>query len=102
MAISATAATPPATGAASVAKPASAAAPDGAQEFLSYMKQTPAQRMQDNWLRQHGITKAQFDAMTPAQQKALIDQMKQEIEDKMKQAAQSAPNGKTTLPVSIY
>ena len=33
------------------------------QDFLAYMKETPAQRMEDSWLNAHGITKAAFDAM---------------------------------------
>lgn len=60
--------------------------PTGAQEFLDYMKESPAQRMEDKWLRAHGLTKEKLDAMTPAQQKAVMDQMKHDIEQQMKDA----------------
>ena len=34
------------------------------QQFLSFMKETPAQRMEETWLAAHGISKADFDKMS--------------------------------------
>jgi hypothetical protein len=65
--------------------------PDAAQEFLDYMKLTPAQRMQYAWLEQHGISKEQFDSMSAEDQQKLLDQMKHDIEDKIKQGMQDKP-----------
>jgi hypothetical protein len=56
---------------------------DAVQEFMNYAKETPAQRMFDNWLGSQNITQAEYNAMTPAQKQALIEkfevQMKQEL-----------------------
>jgi hypothetical protein len=69
------------------------------QEFLDYMKKTPAQRMQETWFKQHGITKEQFDAMSPADQQKVLAQMKQDIEEKIKerQEAENRKHGVTDI-----
>lgn len=71
------------TGAASGAQKASGT--DAATKFMNYMKETPAQRFQDSWLAQHGLSQAQFDAMSAAEKEKIIAQMKQEIEQKAKE-----------------
>ncbi|MDE1153674.1 MAG: hypothetical protein PW788_14155 [Micavibrio sp.] len=58
-------------------------------KFLDYMKQTPAQRLQEAWLAQHNITQQQFDAMGADEKQKLIDQMKQEMQAKMQDRANS-------------
>ena len=58
---------------------------DAMQEFKDYMNQTPAERLQYQWLAQHGITKEQFDALPPEEKQKLLAQMKQELEQKIKQ-----------------
>jgi phage terminase small subunit len=67
--------------------PDSSVASDPVKEFTDYMKQTPAERMQYAWLKQHGVTKAQFDSMSGAEKQKLIEEMKHELEEKMKQQA---------------
>jgi len=57
---------------------------DAIQTFTDYMKQTPAERMQAAWLAQHGVSKEDFDAMSPDDKKKLMDQMKQEIREKIR------------------
>jgi hypothetical protein len=77
------------------------------QDFQNFMTETPAQRMQDAWLRQHGISAADFAAMSPDDKQKLLDQMKQEIEAKLKEkldrganaAAIKAPAGSTNILV---
>jgi len=63
------------------------------QSFLNYMKETPAQRMEDAWLAAHGLTQKELDAMSPAQrlavQKQMADDIKTEIEKKMGTASNS-------------
>ncbi len=53
------------------------------QEFMNYAKETPAQRMFNDWLSSQNITEQQYAAMTPAQQQKLVEkfeaQMKQEL-----------------------
>ena len=71
------------------------AAGDPVAAFNSFMNETPAQRMQDSWLQQNGITRQQFDAMSETDKQKLLNQMKRDIEERMKeQAAQhAAPKG---------
>jgi predicted flavoprotein YhiN len=65
------------------------------QDFLDYMKESPAQRMFDNFLSAHHISKEEWNAMTPAQKQKIIDEFKHEMEDKMKQklGANTATSG---------
>lgn len=69
----------------------------------NYFKELPAQRLQDNWLSQHGITQAQFNSMNSADRQTISNQMKQDIEAKMKQKLGSAAgtSGSTTASVNM-
>jgi hypothetical protein len=40
--------------------------------------------MERAWLKQHGISKEQFDAMSPAEKQKLMDEMKKDIAEKIK------------------
>jgi hypothetical protein len=60
---------------------------DPVNEFLSYMDKTPAQRWQEAWLKQHGITPGDFAAMSPQERQKLMDQMQQELKQKMEDKA---------------
>ena len=62
------------------AKPAD----DPVKDFLEYMQMTPAERMERAWLKQHGISKEEFDAMSPAEKQKLMDEMKKDIAEKIK------------------
>lgn len=57
---------------------------DAVQEFRDYMKMTPGERMQYAWLKQHGISKEEFDSMPADEKQKLMEQMKREIEEKIK------------------
>jgi hypothetical protein len=73
-----------------VVSPSSSKAEDDAiTKFTNYMKETPAERMQDTWLQAHGITRQQFDAMSPEEKQKIVDEMKQDIENKIKQKMES-------------
>jgi len=52
------------------------------QELIDYFFESPAQRIIDNWLRAHHITKEQFNAMPPEQQEAIRRQIAREIKDR--------------------
>ena len=60
------------------------------QDFTNYMKETPAQRFQDSWLKQHGISQEDFNNMSPAEQQKLLEQMKQDMEERMKSSTDKA------------
>jgi hypothetical protein len=53
------------------------------QEFMSYAKETPAQRMFDNFLQSQNISKQQYDAMTPAQKQKLVDAFEAQLKEKL-------------------
>ncbi len=58
------------------------------QELIDYFFESPAQRIVDNWLRAHNITKEQFNAMPPEQQESIrrqiADEIKKRTEDRAK------------------
>jgi hypothetical protein len=65
------------------------------QDFLSYMHETPGQRMFDSWLGSQHISKEQFAAMSPAEKQKVMEQFRRELEEKMKgklDAASTAPS----------
>lgn len=62
-------------------------APSAKDVFRDYMKMTPAERMAENWLKAHGLSKEKLEAMSPEEREAILKQMKQEIEDQLKQQA---------------
>lgn len=61
----------------------------GKKQFMDYMRQTPAERMQYTWLAQRGISKEQFDAMSPEEKQKLLNQMRQEIEQKVQRSVEN-------------
>ncbi len=86
----------PAAGTAA-APPAGPTGPEDA--FLDYMKKTPAQRFQEQWLKAHGLSQAEFDAMPPEKKQAVLDTMRKDLETQMKEKAQNG--GKTPLDISV-
>jgi len=52
--------------------------------LLAYLKKTPAERMEDNWLRAHGLDAEKLAAMSPEDRAAVMKRMKEDIEDKLK------------------
>jgi len=63
-----------------------------ATQFMNFMKQTPEEQIRDAMLAKLGITKAQFDAMSPGEKQKILAQ----IENEIKQKAQEAANAKAT------
>lgn len=62
------------------------------QKFLDYMKETPAQRMEDSWLSGHHLTRAQLDAMPADQRTAILKQMADDIRDQAQKSAADKAN----------
>ena len=52
---------------------------DAAKEFLEFMTMTPAERMQYMWLKQHGISKEEFEAMSPEEKQKILDKIREEV-----------------------
>jgi hypothetical protein len=73
------------------AKPRSAA-----DDFLAYMKESPAQRMEDSWLAAHGLSKEALAAMPPDKRAAVLKQMANDIKNQVTQAAQDKAQQKPT------
>jgi len=73
-------------------------APSAKDTFLAYMKESPAQRMEDNWLKAHGLDEKKLAAMTPDQRAAVMKQMQTEIADALKtQTEKKAQNVDITV-----
>ena len=51
--------------------------------FLEYMSQTPEERYLDSFLRSKGMTQADFDAMSPDDQQALLQEFKEFVKQKV-------------------
>lgn len=66
------------------------------QAFLNYMKETPAQQMEDAWLKAHNLTRQQLAAMSPQQRDAIEKQMAADLKEKLKQTALNKSTTSTT------
>lgn len=87
-------------GAVSAATPRSAATSavtktnSAADDFLAYMKESPAERMADTWLAAHGLSKETLAAMSPEKREAVLKQMAKELQDQVTQAARDTAEKK--------
>lgn len=70
---------------------------DPSQYFLNYMKETPAQRMQDAWLAAHHLTREDLDAMPPDQRQAIEQQMANDIKNQVEKQAEQQRQSKTDI-----
>lgn len=70
---------------------------DVVNSFMNFVQKTPEQRFQDAWLSRHGITREEFDAMTPEEKQKLLDEMKQEMDAQMKEKLKEKNAGKTDI-----
>jgi hypothetical protein len=73
------------------------------QSFLNYAKESPAQRMVDDWLKAHGLTEQELDKMPPDKQaairKEMADDIKKQIDEQVekKTGATVSPGGLTNI-----
>jgi len=77
------------------AKPPATKTNSAAEDFLSYMKESPAERMMDSWLAAHGLSKEALAAMSPEKREAVLKQMAKELQDPVAQAAREKTEKKT-------
>jgi hypothetical protein len=68
----------------------STSADDAVKSFQDYMKETPAQRMIDAWLKAHHLTEKELNALPPAQRDAILKEMTSDIKNEIKQKTDSA------------
>lgn len=66
-----------------------------ADDFLAYMKESPAERMMDSWLAAHGLSKEALAAMPPEKRDAILKQMAKELQDQIAQTAREKAEKKT-------
>jgi hypothetical protein len=76
---------------------ASAASNSVEQTLLDFMKESPGQRMIDEWLKAHHLTEQELQKMPAQQREAIEKQMAQDIENAVKQKAET--NLKNSLAV---
>ena len=62
--------------------------------FMDYMKETPAQRFEDQWLAAHGLTEKDLEKMSPDKRAAITKQMADDMKKQMQDAVKKA-SGKT-------
>jgi hypothetical protein len=74
-------------------------ATDPTQTFLDYMKETPAQQMEDAWLASHHLTRKDLAAMSPDKRQAIEKQMAEEIKQKVKQETEKKSAAKVNILV---
>ena len=90
-----------AIGAGTAPTSSSSGSDDAVQKFMNYMNETPAQRLQNAWLQQHGITPQAFAAMSSADKQKIIDEMKQDIEAKLKQKMETGTAAKPSVNIVV-
>ena len=62
---------------------------DPYQELENFMKMSDAEKMQYLWLKKHGISQEEFDAMSGEDKQKLMEQMQAEIKQQIQKAAES-------------
>ncbi len=84
-----------ARGAARAADPAVAAEDEeessgAVRAFLEYMSKSPEERYLDSFLRSKGLTQEDFDAMSPEDQKALLQEFREFVKQKVAEKSNEA------------
>ncbi len=62
---------------------------DPYQELSDFMKMTDAQKMQYLWLKKHGISQEEFEAMSDEDKQKLVQQMQEELKTRIQQTVES-------------
>ena len=58
---------------------------DPVQTFLNYMKETPAQKLEDAWLASHHLTHKDLEKMSPEERAKIEKEMAADIKEKLKE-----------------
>jgi hypothetical protein len=99
MFISATTSSQTNTAAPSAAQEAQETSKEAADWFLSFMRESPAQQLEDEWLQAHHLTEADLANMPPAQREKIIKEMEQDIKTKTQQELENKM--KSAAPISF-
>ena len=67
------------------------------QQFLDYMKKSPAERMVDAWLQAHHLTRKDLEAMPPEERDAILKEMARDIKAEVEQKVEARKRGKTDI-----
>jgi hypothetical protein len=71
------------------------------KDFLDYMKKPVAERMRDTWLKAHGLTEKDLDAMPGDERDAIEKQMAADIKSQMQQQAQAKATKQTSSAAAL-
>jgi hypothetical protein len=75
------------------------------QDFLAYMKESPAQRVVDAWLKAHGLTEQSLAKLPPEKQAAIRKEMaadiKTQIDQQMEQKTGAVPTAGSLASVVV-
>lgn len=72
---------------------------DPAQELQDYMKMSYAEKLQWSWMNAHGISKEEFEAMSPEDKQKLLDQIREELKQK---ATSAEVDRSQNPPIDVY
>lgn len=75
------------------AKARDSGASSAVQDFLSYAKETPAQRLSDSILKSMGLTEQDLQNMSPQKRAAVEKTIEQKLKQQAEQAAQKGKTG---------
>jgi hypothetical protein len=79
---------------------ASSSGTDPTQSFLAYMKETPAQKLEDAWLAKHHLTRQQLAQMSPEKREVIEKQMAADLKGQIKEATAKKTATKIGVPIA--
>lgn len=53
---------------------------DAEKKFMAYMKMSPMERMMENWLQAHKLSKEKLASMSPEEREKILKQMQEDIQ----------------------
>lgn len=75
--------------------------PTAAQELDTYMKKSPAERMQEMILKSLGLTPEGLAAKSPEEQASIMAKVNQILKQKMEEATAKQSGGGTSVNISV-
>ena len=69
-----------------------AAGQQAQQDFLKFAKESPIERMEDAWLKAHGLDRNRLAAMPPEEREKILKQMQEDIKKEIERQAKAGTN----------
>ena len=75
--------------------------PSARDAFLAFMHQTTAEKLEDLWLKQNGITREQLDKMSVEDRQKILDKMEAELKEKIKATVDAKAAKPLVAPAAV-